>query len=298
MNNISSNQNNQHQLELLFSQRALYSSAKKYFSWRTFIAILIAIVGPLLTSLNNSVSTYSVIFVVAYLVLDNLVFEKIEKSKKETAAKLQETFDTNVLDLPWNSIVVGKKPDAGIVGSILSKNKGADYSLLRNWYAPEVSEVNLDAGRFLCQRTNAWWDSKLRTKYLVLLYGVSFLVIVALVTLGVILDLTVPKFLLGVLLPMVPLIELLGKQIKEHYNCDTLTSNLRDSLDTTLDSIISGENIPSPKVLSRTYQDEIYRHRSSCPMVFDWVYWLFRDDQEVQMSFNITDKVNSIKASH
>lgn len=299
MNNINKKQNEEAQLEFLFTQRNLYSSAKKLFGWRTVVAVCLAIGGPFLTSLDSQISVYVAIMAVVYLLLDNLVLQKVESSQKITASKVQELFDTNVLELSWNNIVTGKKPDKEIIALVLSKNNNRDYQALQlvDWYSPDVSKVDLNIGRFLCQRSNVWWDSSLRKKYLNFLYASSAGVALGLIIVGTALNLTIGVFLIGVLLPMIPLMELIIKQINEHHGSDCCSTDLKDNLNDTLSRIINGEVINNPESLARTYQDEIYRHRSKCPMVFDWMYWIFKDKQEQQMQFSIVETVKEIGRS-
>ncbi len=299
MNNINKKQNEEAQLEFLFTQRNLYSSAKKLFGWRTVVAVCLAIGGPFLTSLDSQISVYVAIMAVVYLLLDNLVLQKFESLQKITASKVQELFDTNVLELSWNNIVTGKKPDKEIIASVLSKNNNRDYQALQlvDWYSPDVSKVDLNIGRFLCQRSNVWWDSSLRKKYLNFLYASSAGVALGLIIVGTALNLTIGVFLIGVLLPMIPLMELIIKQINEHRGSDCCSTDLKDNLNDTLSRIINGEVINNPASLARTYQDEIYRHRSKCPMVFDWMYWIFKDKQEQQMQFSIVETVKEIGRS-
>ena len=300
MNRINIKQNEESQLELLFTQRNLYSSAKRLFGWRTGIAVCLAVAGPFLTALDSQISTYTAIVVVVYLLVDNLVLQKIENFKKITAAKVQELFDTNVLEMPWNNIVAGKHLDKEIISSVLSENSNRDYQTLKlvDWYSPEVAQVDIVSGRFLCQRSNVWWDSSLRKKYLNFLYSMSAVVFLALVFLGTALELTMGTFVLGVLLPMIPLIELLVKQISEHHGSSCCSTELKENLNDTLLSITSGVTIQNPESLARTFQDEIFRHRSKCPMVFDWMYWIFKDKQEQQMQFSVAETVKEICQSH
>ena len=154
MNNINLKQNESSSIDLLFAQRYLYTSAKKYFIWRTIIAIFIAIIGPLLTSLNSLISAYVALFVLIYVLADNFLLEKIEISKKVIAAKTQELFDVYVYDMPWNTIVVGEKPEQEVIDFILLNNKNRDSTILMNWYPEENSQVELLKGIFLCQYSN------------------------------------------------------------------------------------------------------------------------------------------------
>ena len=56
------------------------------------------------------------------------------------------------------------------------------------------------------------------------------------------------------------------------------------------------DNIPikDSEFKTRMYQDQIYRHRSTCPVVFNWFYWFFKDTQENQMQLSVQDKVDEI----
>lgn len=110
-------------------------------------------------------------------------------------------------------------------------------------------------------------------------------------------NLVMGVFVIGVLLPVIPLIELLIKQINEHHGSDCCSTDLKDNLNDTISKIIKGEVVNNPESLARTYQDEIYRHRSKCPMVFDWMYWMFKDKQEQQMQFSIVETVKEIDRS-
>lgn len=296
MNNIASKQNDQVQLDLLFSQRQLYSSAKKLFFWRSCAAVIFAVIGPILSSVQSIESGYVAVFAIAYLFLDNLILERMEVSKKILAAKIQELFDVTVLGLKWNDIVVGKKPDKETIAMILSSNKDRDYIALKlaDWYSPKVSDVDLSIGRFLCQRSNVWWDSTLRKRYLNFLYVVLASIFLVVVLLSVYLNMTIINFILGIIFPIIPLAELLIKQIKEHTGSNCCSTELKENLDKTLDSVTMGIEIKNDEILARTYQDEIFRHRSKCPMVFDFMYWIFRDNQEGAMRFSVEEKVKEI----
>ncbi|MEQ1499859.1 MAG: S-4TM family putative pore-forming effector, partial [Parcubacteria group bacterium] len=119
MNSISEKQNQEKRVELLLTQRILYSQAKIYFIYRTTFALILAILGPALIAININLAPYIALVSIVYWLLDNLWFEKIESTKKIDAAKFQELFDTQVLDLNWNEVVVGSKPDHEIIGSIV-----------------------------------------------------------------------------------------------------------------------------------------------------------------------------------
>lgn len=291
MNKIPTTQNQPEQIDLLHTQRVLYLKAKRFFLVRSLLALVFAIGGPFIISSNESLAPYIGIFAIFYLLINSLVLEKIENAKKLLAAKNQELFDVKVLELNWNELVVGARPQPEDIREILHYYKNIDRSKLENWYSPSVKDVGLGFARFLCQRTNSWWDNSLRKRYLSLLYTVLGIVLVSLLVLATTLELSIGKFFLGILMPMVPLIEIIIKQLKEHFDAEKHIKELQTKLDGFIDRIIAGEDIPDADTITRCVQDEIFRHRYKCPMVPDIVYWLYRDKQEDQMNFGIESKV-------
>ena len=294
MNKIIEKENEDPQLEVLFSQRYLYSDAKKYFTIRSSIALGFALLGPLIGSQGNTLSSYFGFFALIYLLLDNFSLEKLENGKKETAAKLQELFDTKVFDLPWNNFIAGPKPDLEIVGKILLENPVRDYSELKlvNWYPERVKEVDLELGRFLCQRENVWWESDLRKKYLYVLIGAALAILVVIFTLAITLDLTIANLILWIIMPLLPLGEMVIKQVKLHEDSSKCVKELKDKLDNLIEDLINKKKIENLESVARICQDEIFRHRKKSPMVYDWIYNLFLSKQEEQMQYSVGRKVD------
>ena len=292
MNNIAARQNENDQIECLIVQRALYSQAKQYFAWRITIALFIAIVGPIVTSLDEKLTPWVGLIAVIYLFVNVFVLEKLEAAKKLNAAKFQELFDVCILELPWNQIVTGHKPDHEFIPSILHSTSNVKVDGLLNWYAMDVGKVPLNLGRFLCQRTNAWWDTKLRQIYIFGLVGVLLLTLVMAVVIGVCLDLTVTKLLLGIVVPLLPFAEVSVRQIKDNTETARTTEELRTSIDLEIAKLLEGETVENANILSRVFQDQIFRHRMKCPTVFDWLYNVAKKGQEDQMRFSVKAKVN------
>lgn len=296
MNDINKKQNENYQLELLFVQRYLYSCAKIIFVCRTITALTLAIVGPVFIAYHNKWSACTALLVIGYLFLDNFVLQKIELNKKETAAKIQELFDTKVFEIDWNNVGVGDIPDRDIITSIISKNKNNDYQSLQlnNWYDASISNIDLSIARLICQNSNIGWDLNLRRRYLIFLYVISILTIISLFVTAINLNLTLIEFILGVLIPTLPLMELTIKQINEHGLNNINSNRLKKILSSELHQITNNIPIANSEFKTRIFQDQIYRYRSTCPVVFDWFYWFFKDTQEDQMQLSVKDKVEEI----
>jgi len=99
-------------------------------------------------------------------------------------------------------------------------------------------------------------------------------------------------FVVGMLLPCLPLIEMLLTQCNEHRETIRNTRDLIAKLDPIIDTLCAKRMVTGLKTTTRNIQDEIFRHRKSCPFVRDWVYWQFRNGQEEEMKYSIERKVS------
>lgn len=295
---ISIQQNEPDQIDLLVAQRYLYSLAKKYFTGRSVAALALAIIGPVVAVVHPNAAGYVGLFSLAYLVIDFTVLESLENKSKESAAKVQELFDTRVLSMPWNDAVVGARPQTEVISQALANRKSIDRSQLIDWYAPEAGNVPEAFGRILCQRTNLAWDTNLRRRYAILMIsvlgGVTFIALVIALKYQV----TLNTLFGGLIFPLIPFIEIYIRQIIGHFRTADGTRELIERIEQPINQLMAGENVGGLDSFSRTFQDELYRHRKSCPLVFDWVYWRMRNSQEKDMYFSIASKVKEFSQSH
>lgn len=290
MSNIPVRQNESRQLQLLKAQRVLYSSSKKYFNWRTGLAFVFATFGPAIISLNIDLSGYAAVIIIAYLLLDKFFFERQEVKKRKSAAKVQELFDTTVLDLPWNKVVAGERPEEEIISTALhvkSRDKGEK---LENWYATDVGRVEEGLARLLCQRTNAWWDTALRSSFITCLVALTVVLTTIAVGFCVVFKLPINQVVINMLW-LIPLAELVIKQILKNHDASTTISELKINLESEIQEWMEGRGVENV-ALARTFQDQIFCHRCQCPMIPDWFYWIYRDRQETQMQFSIGRRVD------
>ncbi|PJG59246.1 hypothetical protein CUC53_08045 [Aeromonas cavernicola] len=116
------------------------------------------------------------------VVFDLFVFTPWVKKWRDNAARIQEVFDTNLFELEWNEIVVGKKPEYE-----LAYEKAKKYGLdaerivnLKEWYPTVIDKVTSIFGVFFCQRVNIYWDTRMRLRY-----SLAVRMILVLIELGV-----------------------------------------------------------------------------------------------------------------
>jgi len=283
MNNINELQNKDSALEKLAAMRCLYSEGKNIFYLRTSVAVLIAVVFPFLKTTYPSLNGWLVAVGIGYLILDIFILAGWESGKRSTAAKVQELFDTEVLGMQWNSIVAENKPDTEIIGRCWAKVVGKGLEKLRDWYPDGISALPQNVAVTLCQRCNIWWDSGLRR-----LYAHTLVIIVIVLVSSIIWvkkDVSVKELVLFVA-SFAPLIKLLIEQVISHYKAAKRLDILKGQLDALLENAKSTQSIGAEASITRSVQDEIYRHRKQVSSIPDFFYWIFRKKYENQMGFN------------
>jgi len=285
MNLIATKQNEQKQLERLAAQRELYSSAKKYHIFQITLTVILPIVFAFTSFKLVNISVFAAIFGVLSFLIDIAFIEPIIDRKKNKAAKIQELFDCDVLELEKSPL---KTVDDIKVEEVLSYYDAhikiaSNIEKIRDWYSPSVSSLPLHIARILCQRTNCWWDSKLRVNYSSFLKFLGVIVFSIILIGSYIADLSLINFTLTIS-SLIPFFQFSIKQ----YNDNIETAS-------RLDRLVSFSGFLWEKALSRfpideitgdarKLQDEIYEHRRKSPLILDFIYKRFRDKDELLMN--------------
>jgi hypothetical protein len=164
---IVTRENEAPSIEKLAAQRQIYSSAKNLFylqmSISVFLMVFLSFAQLLYPKQNLTliIATLSILAVITDNLLDNFI-----SKEKESASKVQELFDTYVLNIGWNSILCGEKPEYSFIYSAYrkqKKNKG--LTKFADWYDAEVDSIPEMAGKIICQKSNCNYDAAIRRKY-------------------------------------------------------------------------------------------------------------------------------------
>jgi len=121
MNPIPSIQKSNRQLDRLAAQGSLYSAANRIQAVQIFLTVPVVIVFSLISLFIPGAKVYSACWALILLFLDVFLFEARQKALKNEAAKIQEQFDCEVLQLPWRDLRVGSRPDASVVSEFAAK---------------------------------------------------------------------------------------------------------------------------------------------------------------------------------
>ena len=293
MNKIPETQLEPIQLKRLAAQRQLYSDAKRIQA----IQIIFVFVPPILTVLVVCHLLAAVWAAISGIIIACLFlcFDSQQQSLKQKAAKIQELFDCDVLALNWREIMVGSRFEIETVEKYASKHKhkDPDYIKLKNWYSKNVGKLPLHLGRIVCQRSNCWWDAQLRRRYTKWVIGVFLVVLIVVVTcFGLTRDWTLEKFILLVVNPLTPAFILGVRQCNENTKSAMRLDKLKEHAEKMWNKALKGENPEELTRASRDLQDEIYHHRRTNSLIFDWFYNFLKKEDEEQMNKSANELVN------
>lgn len=211
------------------------------------------------------------------LLLEIGLATRLQRDWVKTAARIQEQFDTEVFQLPWNQFVVGSRVDPEVIRSVTRKPTTANQRKdLEGWYDHCVGSVPLPLGRLICQRTNITYDMRVRKTFAWGLLISAILMVVFLLHHGLDEDLSVHELILTILVPFMPFAAfVLREHRKQSDTVESLTTQ-KSEVDKLWAKALKTPDSNELGQDSRNLQDAIYRNRTSNPLVYDWVYWLMR----------------------
>jgi uncharacterized membrane protein (DUF485 family) len=294
---INEEQNSGRQLRRLEAQRQLYATAKSILGWQLFFGGPIAVLSAFATLAFPQLKGVAAAWGVLITLSDLFWLTPWQKRLRNEAASIQESFDCDVLRLPWNDLKAGKQPDPELVKEQSHRYKVRASSMppLANWYAPAVNELPLHLGRIACQRSNCWWDSKQRRRYAVLLIAMVVLTFLAVLAVAFGKGFTLEDLLLKVGAPLMPMLVLGIRQFNEQMEAAKRLDKLKEHAEHLWEDSLSGAPEAEITARSRNLQDEILENRRKSPLVFDFIFKRLRPNYDVQMNFGVDELVTEAK---
>lgn len=288
-NTIARDQLDPKQLDRLAAQRKLYTDAKTSYIVQTLLSMpgvgVVALASLWIPSLADALPLLGL----ALLLMDLLLATPSQRSLREQAARIQEAFDCDVLQLEWRELKAGRRPTVEAVTQHAERfrHAGGDMTLLRDWYPLGVATLPMPLARLVCQRTNSWWDATQRRRYA--WWGVAGTLAVAALLLVVTLvrGLTHDRVMLQVVAPLSPALLTGLRLFRENIAAARRADRRKVQADDLWERALRGEIVGAALDLaSRDLQDRIFDHRRQSPSTLDWVYRKLRSEHEAQMNKN------------
>lgn len=201
----------------------------------------------------------------------------IEQKIITKAAKIQEQFDLNIYNLEWNKISIWNKLSYEYISE--AKNKYIwNINELKNWYS-DVSTLPIWFAIIICQRSNLFWDLKLRKYFSYTIILLMILIFLIHFSISYFLNIWASLFVYWFLLSSFPAIIIWINEVKENYE---IINSKRELENIILKLIDNKPNEPSFKDL-RNIQDKIYELRKKWALIPEFWYNFFKEKFENNM---------------
>lgn len=286
MNQILQRQNEPKFLKYLAAQRQLYDEEKRWANLWIMVVTLIAVLGSGVFAF--AVPVNAGLTVVATFILLSELFSAHQISKRgEQAAGVQELFDTELLELPWNEFI-GTRPETEVIESAAQRfhqrARPGEADRLKDWYTSKAGGLPLHLARIVCQRENLLWDQRQRKEYLQWVAAAFVIAFLVLAVISILADWTAREFFTGPLLLVLPFIGVGLQHLYGHWKAIQRLEELNRLAEDLWESANRPDADPEVITLrSRRLQDQIFQHRKDNPPVYNWFYNRIREKYEKLM---------------
>lgn len=298
-NPVLASQNEPSQLERLAAKTYTYGCAERVQILQAVLPALSALVWPIVLFFDPSFKVWAAFSGLVLPLLDTFVLDPLQKIYKTQAAKTLELFDCEVLVLAWNELKATSKPTPESIGEAASKfaRENADNSKLRDWYPIDIAPLPLHLARIICQRSNCWWNGKLRRRYSYWLLTAIAAAGVLAIVLALVGGLTLEDFILAILAPLSPAFFWGFREFRRQRHTADESERLLHFADKLWgDATTEKITVEKAEQASRALQDEIYEGRKTNPLYPSALYGWARDVNEDLMKKGAQEMVRSYLA--
>lgn len=290
-NHIVIDQNSDHMLKHLAAQRYLYSRAKAALSLQFAIVVILAVVLATLGAVCPRLVKWAALYGIGAAIADAMFLEKWKKRLQWDAARVQEAFDCEVFKLEWNGLEVGSRPDIELINEAASEfARQQDSDQLKDWYPLAVRDLPLCLARLVCQRSNCQFDKGLRSRFSGAITGILCVSVPVVFVIALLAGLDVEQLVLVILAPLLPLILWAIREVQNQKQAIDTLDRLKNTVNNLWENVLKGQlNEDQCAQESRKLQDAIFAHRSTSPLIFDFVYRSLRQQSEETMNRSAED---------
>ncbi len=274
-------QNQDEALRFLIAQRRLHSRAKRWLGLRWFGMVVIGLAAPVVSVIWSDLAVAAGAVAGLWIFLGRTLFIGAQSAATARAVATQEQFDYYVFDMPSSndrSTMPSMEEIAAIVGPDTSIKRIAAEEKLLDWYPINADDTGAVAVA-IAQRANASYaDRLLRTTANVWGAAISVWAVVLIVA-SIAAGLSLPTFLLGVMLPLLPAF----LDIVQHVMGIRRAARERGDLARSIAQRLKSEDKIEGSEL-QVWQETLYGLRTSTPQVPDFIYDIKRNVNERAMT--------------
>ena len=281
-------QNTARAKQFIAAQARLYSDAKTIHNWRLALVCFFSGVTSVCAIALPDARTYIGALAGFTLLAIALLVTSLEKRRRFQASAIQEEFDTNVFQLPWNGLQA-ERPSPTVIAKAAARYDGDREA---NWY-PDTKETLRPFDILICQTSNLGWGTAMHRLWAALL-GIALVLIatvIGLVTWA--LDLSFIDCVLALVVPALAPIKELAELITTNLENATSKESTERKLIALWKDGLRGQPVSTESC--RTIQDKILHFRQSNAYVPDWLDNLRRAKNETAMRSSATAMIEEAR---
>ena len=274
-NTIIKRQNSDTNIARLAAQRQIYRDEGNIETVNAVLSVIMplgfAVIQEIMTEWTWA-QTSSCCLSIAMLVV-SAVLSSACKNQKELAASIQQEFDVDVYQMPWDDKLFGARKNlndeiAGASKKILENDH--EKELLYDWYTTAVELLPQNKAIAECQKENFNWDAGLRKRYKFFNIVLLSLLIIASFTVCLVKGQTVEVLLLKLFMVLPALkwtvnnITELNEDLKRMEPIERAVYSRKDK---SMDQL-------------QFIQKDIYVNRKAAVKIPDWFYNRFKNNDE------------------
>lgn len=283
----------------------LYSKAKIINGLQVFLTVLVPVVLSVLSVVFSSDSQqgtglkgWAAFYGIAVVLLDTLLLDRAQKATKKEAARIQECFDCDLFEMPWNEFKVGDEPNPEKIYQSAQALRRELTEGEKNWYPRAAGRLPLYLCRVVCQRTNVWWDGELRRRYAFFLSLLASSIVVLAVVVGMARNMSMITFVLTIMAPIFPAEIWFVRERNKQKETIAALDRLMKYTAKLWASILQPQIDESEALIkSRELQDELFVHRYSNPTVPNVVQKIFANHFDITMNKGAEELVDAAKTA-
>jgi hypothetical protein len=267
-------QNTEKGLRYLAAQKQIYNEARR-FKNLSYVLVLFPILVPFCKQWLPELENWYAIVDIAILVLVNVFFDLWEKQKINTAARIQEEFDTDIYGISWNSVEADEKVSKETVIEAASRLESSKRPTT-DWYNKDILTVREPTLQILlCQRENVAWEARLKK------IASNYFLYAFLIVLGIAIFLFFQhhgmdnfQLVKDYILPCLPCLWLLWIGYKAFSESSKTFENVENKIVQFFENYKKTQTVPSEQEL-RSLQDRIIKSRKENTVIPEWLYYRF-----------------------
>jgi hypothetical protein len=278
---IKERQNEPDALRLLIAQRRLYRKAKRWLGLRWIGMVIIGIAAPLVAVAWPMYAVVAGAVSGLWLFIGQTLLLWAQGSVTARAASLQEQFDFYVFQMPDSanrSTMPTLEEISDVAGPDNLITATAAKEKLIDWYPIDTRNTGA-AAVAIAQRANASYTDRLLRATAIVWAVASAVWTVALIVLSVIINLSLPTFLLGVMLPVLPAF----LDVVQFVSSVWRSAAERRALSDGIEKLLNDDSNPVEGQDLLVWQERLFDLRRSSPEIPDFLYKIRRKFNERAM---------------